>query len=157
MKVILLKILDKFLVWRLESLKKKVKKFFNLEIDDYKTTLEKKQLFLEQTLTERDLLKNANRTLTIQNVSLEEYLKKAIEDKDFLEEEIEKLKEKLKRYELKVPKANITKLEQELKLCDTYTKRKIIEYLELDTFEFVKNISGTVNNANSSDVINFMD
>jgi hypothetical protein len=157
MKAILLKILDKFLVWRLESLKKKVKKFFNLEIDDYKTTLEKKQLFLEQTLTERDLLKNANRTLTIQNVSLEEYLKKAIEDKDFLEEEIEKLKENLKRYELKVPKANITKLEQELKLCDTYTKRKIIEYLELDIFELVKNISGTVNNANSSDVINFMD
>ena len=103
------------------------------------------------------MLKNTNRTLTIQNVSLEEYLKKAIEDKDFLEEEIEKLKEKLKRYELKVPKANITKLEQELKLCDTYTKRKIIEYLELDTFELVKNISGTVNNANSSDVINFMD
>ena len=84
-------------------------------------------------------------------------MKKAIEDKDFLEEEIEKLKENLKRYELKVPKANITKLEQELKLCDTYTKRKIIEYLELDIFELVKNISGTVNNANSSDVINFMD
>ena len=61
------------------------------------------------------------------------------------------------RYTLVEPKRDIKEFEHALKLCDAFTKKTIIEYLELDNFEFVKNISRTVNDESASNVISFMD
>jgi len=59
------------------------------------------------------------------------------------------------KYEVVNPKHTDTL--KKLAICDEYTVRTIIEYLDLDTYELVKNIAWTINKENSSQVISFMD
>lgn len=71
-----------------------------------------------------------------------------------LEKNLKDLKEK---YEIKIPENKSENILLEMKNADVYTKRLIIKYLELDNYELVKNIAGTINDNNASNVINFLD
>lgn len=93
-----------------------------------------------------ELYKNA--TKFIHRIELE-LLRKDAKIKD-LNGKIKKLEKKLeesltkeeKGYnELSYPTQNLTQIEAALKIGDKYTMKQIIKYLELDTFELVKNMT----------------
>jgi hypothetical protein len=79
-----------------------------------------------------------------------------MKENEELKKIILELNKKLSNYELRVSEDNLEELKAKLKLSDTFTKKVIIDYLDLDTFNLVKNIANTVNDNNSANVINFM-
>lgn len=54
------------------------------------------------------------------------------------------------------PTRNIKELESALKLADKFTLWVIVKYLELDSYEFTKNIAKTLNKDNANDVIQYL-
>lgn len=89
-------------------------------------------------------------------LSVEAWNKELLKENEELKKIILELNKKLSKYDLKVPEDNLEELKAKLKLSDTFTKKVIIDYLDLDTFNLVKNIANTVNDNNSANVINFM-
>jgi hypothetical protein len=59
--------------------------------------------------------------------------------------------------EISKPELNLKQIEASMKLTDKFTLNQIIHYLKLDTFEIVKNIAGTMNKDNVSEVIAYRD
>ena len=89
-------------------------------------------------------------------LSIEAWNKELMKENEELKKIILELNKKLSNYELRVSEDNLEELKAKLKLSDTFTKKVIIDYLDLDTFNLVKNIANTVNDNNSANVINFM-
>lgn len=89
-------------------------------------------------------------------LSIEAWNKELVKENEELKKIILELNKKLSNYELRVSEDNLEELKAKLKLSDTFTKKVIIDYLDLDTFNLVKNIANTVNDNNSANVINFM-
>jgi len=58
---------------------------------------------------------------------------------------------------LDIPTEWIKDLKEKLKLADKDTIRWIIEYINLDNYELVKNIAWTINDNNAANVIAYRD
>ena len=74
-----------------------------------------------------------------------------------LKEKINLTKEQPLYNEISKPELNLKQIEASMKLTDKFTLNQIIHYLKLDTFEIVKNIAGTMNKDNVSEVIAYRD
>lgn len=94
-------------------------------------------------------LQSSQITLKITNSDLKE-----------AKESIKRLKDKLNSKDeiiLEQPTFNLKQIESALKLWDKFILNSIIEYLKLDSFEFAKQIAGTINKDNVSEVMAYKD
>ena len=62
-----------------------------------------------------------------------------------------------KDYMLWMPQVDLTTIKKSLKTADSYILTSIIEYLKLDTYELVKNLSKVVNKWNAAETIAYRD
>lgn len=95
------------------------------------------------------VLQSSQITLKITNSDLKE-----------AKESIKRLKDKLNSKDeiiLEQPTFNLKQIESALKLWDKFILNSIIEYLKLDSFEFAKQIAGTINKDNVSEVMAYKD
>lgn len=59
--------------------------------------------------------------------------------------------------DIEKPTNHLQELQRKLKLADPYTIQIIIDFLTLDTFEFVKKIVKTLNKRDAVEIISYMD
>ena len=138
----------------------------------YKEVLQNKRHAYDDLLSqnydiedERDELKdqiiNLNINLAAKDKEIELRDEEIKENEESYKKKYEKLEQEYKnkyaRYEVVPPVRVSEDIKKLLKMWDNFTKNKIIEYLQLDSHELVKNIAGTVNDDNASNVITFMD
>lgn len=91
-------------------------------------------------------------------VTLNEKNKELFECKDrikVLKDKIEYIKNS--RAELAFPDKNIAQIDWILKLWDKLTIQAIVDYLNLDSYEFVKNIGAVVTKENELQTVSYID
>ena len=58
---------------------------------------------------------------------------------------------------VELPQLAVEELKSALKLADSYTMETIIKYLNLDTYELVKNLAKVTNSTNVAETISYKD
>ena len=68
-------------------------------------------------------------------------------------EEDKNLTKQLNRYTIDIPNTNRRQTEDALRVANEYTINAIIDYLNLDNYELVKNLAQVTNSENAAEII----